>query len=541
MPSTPCGASPHHAVALDCCLLLLFLLQASVAQKPAKLPLVDRKPFVAAWNAPLDMCTLKYNMSINLELFQMSGSPRSVHRGQNVTIFYANRLGHYPFYNEEGAPINGGLPQNCSLEAHLRKAHQDICHFIPAEDFQGLAVIDWEYWRPQWSRNWHKKDIYRQRSRELVNQVYVNVSEEQVEELARRLFEKSAMAFMKKTLQLGTQTRPSGLWGYYLYPDCHNYNQHDNDYSGTCPLLETLRNDELEWLWSSSTALFPALAIRKAMADSMRNLHFSQNRVMESLRLAALAPQPYELPTYVYTRLGYRDEAMTFLSTKDLIYTIGESAALGAAGFVIWGDLNLTSSRVNCSKVRAFMNYRLGQYITNVTRAAEVCSDFLCQSNGRCVRKELRAPHYLHLSRPSYRITSLRNGSFSVVGEHSPQDYQLLAERFQCHCYQGYGGERCDSLDKDKDTDRDRDRDKGKEEGQDREKDKEEEGAGAGAGREDTGTGKEEEKEKEVEETTDEGKREEDKKDERTESAAAPQTAHAIVLAILLIGLQWCV
>lgn len=31
---------------------------------------------------------------------------------------------------------------------------------------------------------------------------------------------------------------------------------------------------------------------------------------------------------------------------KDLIHTIGESAALGAAGFVIWGDLNLTSSRV---------------------------------------------------------------------------------------------------------------------------------------------------------------------------------------------------
>lgn len=29
------------------------------------------------------------------------------------------------------------------------------------------------------------------------------------------------------------------------------------------------------------------------------------------------------------------------------MHTIGESAALGAAGFVIWGDLNLTSSRVS--------------------------------------------------------------------------------------------------------------------------------------------------------------------------------------------------
>jgi len=38
---------------------------------------------------------------------------------------------------------------------------------------------------------------------------------------------------------------------------------------------------------------------------------------------------------------------------KDLIHTIGESAALGAAGFVIWGDLNLTTSRVS---VHALIN-----------------------------------------------------------------------------------------------------------------------------------------------------------------------------------------
>uniref|UniRef100_A0AAY4BFP9 Hyaluronidase n=1 Tax=Denticeps clupeoides TaxID=299321 RepID=A0AAY4BFP9_9TELE len=449
MPTVPCGATPLHAVpiacVLTCCWLLLFVHEVS-SEKPAKLPLVGRKPFVAGWNAPLDMCTLKYNMNINLELFQISGSPRAVHTGQNVTIFYANRLGHYPFYNEQGVPVNGGLPQNCSLDAHLNKAHRDICHFIPSEDFSGLAVIDWEYWRPQWSRNWHKKDIYRQRSRDLVSQAYINVTEDQVEDLARQRFEKSAMDFMRRTLEVGTQTRPNGLWGYYLYPDCHNYNLHEHNYSGSCPLLESLRNDELQWLWNSSTALFPALAIRKSLSDSTRNLHFSKNRVIESLRLAALTSLPFELPTYVYTRLGYRDEAMTFLTTNDLVHTIGESAALGAAGFVIWGDLNLTSSRYNCSKVRAFLYYRLGQYITNVTRAAEACSEFLCQSNGRCVRRDPWAPHYLHLSRSSYRIASSRNGSFVVTGRHTQQELRLLAERFLCHCYQGYGGERCDSL-----------------------------------------------------------------------------------------------
>lgn len=103
------------------------------------------------------------------------------------------------------------------------------------------------------------------------------------------------------------------------------------------------------------------------------------------------------------------------------------------------------SLQQNCSRVRTFLSYRLGQYITNVTRAAEVCSEYLCQSNGRCVRRDPRALHFLHLSRTSYRILSNRNGTFTVTGCHSQHELQQLAGRFHCHCYEGYEGERCDS------------------------------------------------------------------------------------------------
>ncbi|XP_055788921.1 hyaluronidase-4-like [Salvelinus fontinalis] len=446
------GGHNHHVVPVACALTyswLLLLFNAVFGQKPAKLPLVGRKPFIAAWNAPLDLCTVKYNVQANLEhLFHISGSPRAIRTGQNVTIFYANRLGLYPFYTDHGVPINGGLPQNCSLEAHLLKTYKDIDHFMPSEDFAGLAVIDWEYWRPQWNRNWHKKDIYRCKSREMIAQAYVNVTPSQIEVLARKRFERSAQAFMQRTVQLGTRLRPNGLWGFYLYPDCHNYNLHEHNYTGSCPLRESLRNDELLWLWNSSTALFPSVAIRKSQTDSVSNLHFSQFRVLESLRIAGLTSHDFELPTFVYTRLGYRDEAMAFLTTTDLIHTIGESAALGAAGFVIWGDLNLTSSKHNCTKVNSFLNHRLGQYITNVTRAAEVCSGFLCQSNGRCVRRDLHAPYYLHLSGDSYHIQPSGDGDFEVMGRHSLHELQLLAKRFHCHCYEGHAGEKCDSLNK---------------------------------------------------------------------------------------------
>ncbi|XP_077373897.1 hyaluronidase-4-like [Festucalex cinctus] len=453
MPAGPAGGRPpsaQPAVPLALALWrLLLALHVALAHKPARLPLVGRKPFVAAWNAPLDMCAIKYNVHIDpARLFHIHGSPRADWTGQNVTIFYANRLGYYPRYTARGEALHGGVPQNGSLDVHLFKAYRDIAHFIPAEDFRGLAVIDWEYWRPQWSRNWHAKDVYRKKSRELTAKAYLNVTAAQVEHLSQRRFEKSARAFMQRTLQLGTRMRPGGLWGFYLYPDCHNYNLHEDGYSGLCPLLESARNDELRWLWNSSTALYPSVAIRKAHGNSVGSLRFARHRVREALRVAALTSNRYDIPTYVYLRLGYRDQPLTFLTTKDLVHTIGESAALGAAGFVIWGDLNLTTSRHNCTKVRWFLNNRLGQYITNVTRAAESCSHFLCQNNGRCVRRNPGARHYLHLRAASYKIRPAAEGDgggFAVSGQHSPADLRQLREHFRCHCYEGYQGERCDN------------------------------------------------------------------------------------------------
>ncbi|KAJ3596275.1 hypothetical protein NHX12_002684 [Muraenolepis orangiensis] len=440
------GASGAPVVwALGCSWLLLLLLHASPSspQKPAKLPLLGRKPFISAWNAPLDVCASKYNISPDIQhLFHIHGSPRRVHTGQSVTIFYANRLGRYPYYTERGAPVQGGLPQNCSLDLHLLQARRDILHFLPARDFRGLAVIDWEYWRPQWSRNWQRKDVYRRRSRDLVAGAGLNASAEQVEELARQGFEESARAFMQGTVKLGRSLRPRALWGFYLYPDCHNY--HVLRDAGRCPPEESRRNDELRWLWNSSSALFPSVAIRGSQRNNMANVRFSNHRVREALRAAGLTSRDYDLPTYVYLRLSYRDNALAFLTNRDLIHTVGESAALGAAGFVIWGDLNLTSSRFNCSKVTDFVSERLGRYIANVTHAAEVCSDFLCHNNGRCVRREPLGLHFLHLSPRSFSLLPAPQGGFTAVGRASSRDLALLSKRFHCHCYRGYMGAHCE-------------------------------------------------------------------------------------------------
>ncbi|MGH0144380.1 UNVERIFIED_CONTAM: hypothetical protein FKN15_051871 [Acipenser sinensis] len=127
---------------------------------------------------------------------------------------------------------------------------------------------------------------------------------------------------------------------------------------------------------------------------------------------------------------------------------VHESAALGAAGVVLWGSSEYGRSKHNCSKVKLFMSYELGLYITNVTKAAEVCSEFLCQNNGRCVRKDWQALHYLHLNPNSYMIQPSEEGEFIVTGQASSEELSDLREKFSCHCYQGHGGQKCDILDK---------------------------------------------------------------------------------------------
>ena len=90
--------------------------------------------------------------------------------GQPITLFYADRLGYYPNINEStGVHKNCGLPQVGSLKKHLDKAEKDIAYYMPIDNV-GLAVIDWENWRPTWERNWKPKDVYKKESIELVLQ-----------------------------------------------------------------------------------------------------------------------------------------------------------------------------------------------------------------------------------------------------------------------------------------------------------------------------------------------------------------------------------
>ncbi|KAL0962666.1 hypothetical protein UPYG_G00343620 [Umbra pygmaea] len=161
-----------------------------------------------------------------------------------------------------------------------------------------------------------------------------------------------------------------------------------------------------------------------------------RNRVKEALRVSALPSRHAPAAIYVYTRPVFIDQNRRFLSLGDLVSTIGESAAMGASGAVLWRASADYNDKGSCEALSSYHTTMLNPYVANVTAAAQLCSNFLCQGNGRCVRTNYESDHYLHLSSGNFRIYQAR-GRYMVSGALSLTDLSLFSSRFTCQCYAG--------------------------------------------------------------------------------------------------------
>ncbi|KAM4734115.1 hyaluronidase-5-like isoform 2-T2 [Anableps anableps] len=330
-----------------------------------------------------------------------------------------------------------GLPQLVDLKEHHELAENDIKYYIPINQ-SGLAVFDFEEWRPQWVRNWGSKDIYQDISIELVKKKNASLTDDEAEEQAKILFEHAAKKYFLRSIRLGKRLRPKRLWGYYLYPDCYNYdyNQDMPRFSGECPPIEKSRNDELLWLWTESTALFPSIYLELVLRDSQKARMFVRHRIREAMRVSLLPNSTYSIPIYAYIRPVYKDSTDVYMSEFDLVSTIGEAAALGAAGVVCWGDMNVTDTKDSCFDALHHLDQVMNPYILNVSTATQLCSEALCQSQGRCVRKNWNDDVYLHLDSHRYRIERrFWGGPLTVSGSLSQEDISYFNHSFDCLCY----------------------------------------------------------------------------------------------------------
>ncbi|XP_078241586.1 hyaluronidase-4 isoform X1 [Pogona vitticeps] len=441
-----------HQIFLLLLLLLLFpdLQAATHNLKPSLPPIVKGSPFLVAWNAPTARCSSAYEVPLNLDAYGILVNSQEAFVGGNITIFYYDQLGLYPYYLNTTVPptaVFGGCPQNATLTEHLEKMKTDIGAAMPSDSFSGLSVIDWENWRPQWIRNWDKKNVYRNMSLHLVRQRNPHLSDYQAEMQAKWEFETAAEKFMSDTLRVAQSLRPKGWWGYYLFPECYNYHYLDDfeNFTGHCPPLEVQRNDELIWLWEKSQALYPSIYLEEVLRTSPQGKKFVWAKVGEALRVAELPSFQHSLPVFVYARPFYT-YTLKELSQTDLVYTIGQAAAMGAHGIVLWGDADYSRNQTNCLKVQNYLMNTLGPYIVNVTTATKLCSQTICNNHGRCIRRRMDSDTYLHLSTDSFQIQTNTYGNqtqVSVRGALSPRQKEKMRKEFACHCYQGWNGERC--------------------------------------------------------------------------------------------------
>ncbi|XP_058534807.1 hyaluronidase-1 [Ochotona princeps] len=435
-PNIPCATAGHL---LHTCTLFLTLLHISRGSGDSRVP---PKPFITVWNANTQRCLETYGVDVDVSVFDVVVNPRQAFRGPNMTIFYSYQLGTYPYYTPTGEPVFGGLPQNASLDIHLTRTYWDILAAMPTADFSGLAVIDWEAWRPRWAFNWDTKDIYRQRSRALVQAEHPDWPAPWVDEAAQDQFQGAAKAWMADTLQLGCTLRPSGLWGFYGFPDCYNHDFLKPNYTGQCPQDVLAQNDQLGWLWNHSHALYPSIYLPAALQGTGKAQVYVRHRVSEAFRVTLATRNP-DLPVLPYAQIFY-DLSNHFLPLEELEHSVGESVAQGAAGVVLWVSWENTSTKEACQAIKRYMDTTLGPFLLNVTSAAHLCSQALCSGHGRCARHPSHPEALLVLNPASFSIRLKPGRPLDLQGGLSLKDRARMAAEFQCRCYRGWWGAHCE-------------------------------------------------------------------------------------------------
>nr|XP_046253627.1 hyaluronidase-3 [Scatophagus argus]XP_046253628.1 hyaluronidase-3 [Scatophagus argus]XP_046253629.1 hyaluronidase-3 [Scatophagus argus] len=404
-------------------------------------PVLQRQPFVVVWNIPTARCQKRYNVELDLGDFDIVENRQQRFQGQKMTIFYRDRLGKYPYLSREGTRVNGGIPQLGDLSAHLSLAATQMSYLLQP-NFTGLAVIDWEEWWPLWERNFGTKMAYRRLSNLLVRQERPDLSDRDITLLARQKFEESARKFMEETLQLAVRGHPKGLWGFYSFPACLNEHKRktDKSYTGCCNKGTKRNNDRLSWLWRQSTALYPSIYLPQRLAGSMDAALMMRHRLLEALRVASVwrhsNTSSHATPVLPYARIAFI-HTLTFLNKTDLEHTLGESAALGAAGVVLWGELKFAKSKHQCILLRDYIHAVLGPYIRSLRSHTDRCSLQLCHSNGRCTRRRRGSGHMVS-SGPA--ITAHPNEISLLTYSSTSKPFH---NHFMCQCYPGWTGQEC--------------------------------------------------------------------------------------------------
>ena len=251
---------PHSIITTVLLIAVLISQPIAASKHPVSDPPLTGWPYTTVWNSPTIQCS-RYGILFNLSDYDIIQNPDDVFDGGKITIFYG--IGEFPKIDHQtGQYTNGGIPQSGNLTYHLEQVRNDINAEITNQSFDGLAVIDFEAWRPLFDHNFDSLDIYQKASEELVKKEHPTWNNTQVLEEAKKEFNAAGKLFFLATIETAKSLRPYAHWGYYGFPRCYGI---PGNY---CSPSSQADNDRLWWLWGASTALYPRIYLGKQAAGA---------------------------------------------------------------------------------------------------------------------------------------------------------------------------------------------------------------------------------------------------------------------------------
>ena len=298
----------------------------------------------------------------------------------NAQILPEHWLGNYPIagpHMMELAP--GGRAEFMRL--HLEKLRRDIVNWFPNPNYDGLAIIDYEAWYPNWTMHhnyasngaadaWDADPIddWRDYIRANRASLLAGRNPAQQEEVFRSTWLEATREFYELTLQECKAVRPHAKWGFYMMPARHYFAWWRQDQSD---LLRYANDHELDWLYDQVDAFYPSLytfyysvgdrPLQNGEDRPSQHADYIRNNMIETMRICRNKPViPVMWAAYHNSNQRYSLQLVNDINMRQMLDIPLE---LGAKGFVFWDWIQSESYYRN---LIAFANHRLNPHLRDL-------------------------------------------------------------------------------------------------------------------------------------------------------------------------------
>ncbi|XP_055848586.1 hyaluronidase Tab y 2.0101-like [Episyrphus balteatus] len=327
---------------------------------------ITASDFKFYWNIPTFMCA-KYQIKFDTlqTEYGIVHNQNNTFRGDQVSILYDP--GNFPAIlqntsSNEFFYRNHGVPQEGNLSEHLQLFESQLEELIPDTNFSGIAIIDFESWRPVYRQNFGTLKPYKILSMQIEQKNHPRWSKKQIENEAEMNFEIGGKTFMLETLLTAKRLRPNAKWGYYAFPYCFNNGINPEKCARGVPE----ENNIIQWMFKSSDAIFPSVYLQEKIPP-LNRMPLIRGRVIEALRVANYQNKGRKRPqVLVYHRYLYTD-TLKYIDIGTTFEMFNEVKRQGADGVILWGSSYDLDSRIKCQEFQMYVKEQLGPAVRLVS------------------------------------------------------------------------------------------------------------------------------------------------------------------------------